>query len=457
MKNVKCKMQNAKLNTGTHIHDTTNLTPDTLKSNRKYHLWCLECGRIISDGYTNICPEGHDSLLRTTYKRRRIRKLSGKGMFNYIDWLPVEEALPAGKNPVTYKSEEFGKELGLNNLYIVFSGYWQEKSVFMKTCTFKELEAPPTFQRAKEKCGKILVVPSAGNTSRAFAEVSAMTGMPVVTIVPKSCNHRMWTTTENHDSIFSISVDGDYSDAIAIGKEIAKIEGLIEEGGVRNVARRDGMGVVELEAAFFMKVLPDYYFQAVGSGTGAIAAWETFIRLIKDGRFGRKMPRIVISQNLPFAPMFSAWQARRAEIIADKDMKNAEEAIKKMYADMLSTRNPPYSARGGVYDMLVNTKGEIYGITNDECKGAEKLFGSKEGIDLDPAASVAAASLIKAVSEGFVEKEDKILLNITGGGYKRLMEDYKMYEIEERMEIKSSGQLTVDEIEIELKEFVKAS
>jgi len=426
--------------------------------NVKYHLRCLECGKTIQDRYTNTCPEGHDSLLRTVYKTKRIRKRSGEGMFNYIDWLPVEETLPINASPVIYKSEGFGKELGLKNLYISFSGYWPEKGVFMKTCTFKELEAPPTFLRAKESgsSGKILVVPSAGNTSRAFAEVASMTGMPVVVIVPKSCIHRMWTTTENHDSIFLISVDGDYSDAIAISKEIVKIEGLIEEGGARNVARRDGMGVVELEAAFFMKVLPDYYFQAVGSGTGAIAAWETFIRLIEDGRFGWKMPKIVISQNLPFAPMFSAWQDGRAEIIADKDMRNAEEAIKEMYADVLSTRNPPYSIKGGVYDMLGNSKGKIYGVTNEECRIAEKLFESEEGIDLVSAASVAVASLIKAVDEGFVKKEDKILLNITGGGYKRLREYYKMYEIEERMELKSLDQLALDEIEREVMEFVNA-
>ncbi|MBC8521618.1 MAG: cysteate synthase [Methanomicrobia archaeon] len=425
--------------------------------NVKYHLRCLECGKTIQDRYTNTCPEGHNSLLRTVYKTKRIRKLSGEGMFNYIDWLPVEETLPINASPVIYKSDDFGKELGLKNLYISFSGYWPEKGVFMKTCTFKELEAPPTFLRAKESAssGKILVVPSAGNTSRAFAEVASMTGMPVVVIVPKSCIHRMWTTTENHDSIFLISVDGDYSDAIAISKEIVKIEGLIEEGGARNVARRDGMGVVELEAAFFMKVLPDYYFQAVGSGTGAIAAWETFIRLIEDGRFGWKMPKIVISQNLPFAPMFSAWQEGRAEIIADKDMRNAEEAIKEMYADVLSTRNPPYSIKGGVYDMLGHSKGKIYGVTNEECRIAEKLFESEEGIDLVTAASVAVASLIKAVDEGFVKKEDRILLNITGGGYKRLREYYKMYEIEERMELKSLDQLALDEIEREVMEFVK--
>ena len=89
--------------------------------NEKYLLRCLECGKTISDRYTNICPESHDSLLRTEYKTKEIRKLSGKGMFNYIDWLPIEEALPINASPITYKSEDFGKELGLKNCISVLA------------------------------------------------------------------------------------------------------------------------------------------------------------------------------------------------------------------------------------------------------------------------------------------------------------------------------------------------
>lgn len=451
-------MKNANLNIVTRITKTSNLKHQTSKPNTKYQLRCLGCGKAIPDRYTNICPEGHDSLLRTEYNySMQIRKLSGMGMFNYIDWLPVDAAMPIGASPITYKSEGLGKELGLKNLFIGFSGYWPEKGAFMKTCSFKELEASPTCLRVKEKSGKLLVVPSAGNTSRAFAEVSARTGMPVIAIVPKSSINRMWTTTapENQSSIFLIAVDGDYSDAIAISNEIVKLEGLIAEGGAKNVARRDGMGVVELEAAFFMRTVPDHYFQAVGSGTGAIAAWEAFIRLIGDGRFGEKMPRIHISQNLPFAPIYHAWQAGRAEIIADKDMINAGDAIKAMYSDVLSTRNPPYSIKGGVYDMLVGTQGTVYGITNEESRVAGKLFESEEGIDLDPAAAVAVAALITAVDSGVVVKEDKILLNITGGGYNRLKADHRMNRIEARMELKSSAQLALDVVETEVSEFVR--
>ena len=53
------------------------------------------------------------------------------------------------------------------------------------------------------------------------------------------------------------------------------------------------------------------------------------------------------------------------------------------------------------------------------------------------------------------EKSGKILLNITGGGYKRLKADHTINRIEEWMEIKSSGQLALDVVETELSEFVR--
>ena len=51
--------------------------------------------------------------------------------------------------------------------------------------------------------------------------------------------------------------------------------------------------------------LPDVYVQAVGSAAGALAVHEAALRLIGDGRFGDRPPRLVLAQNAPFAPMHS--------------------------------------------------------------------------------------------------------------------------------------------------------
>ena len=71
----------------------------------------------------------------------------------------------------------------------------------------------------------------------------------------------------------------DYYDAIALGEKLASDPRFMLEGGAKNVARRDGMGTTVLSCVEKMGRIPDVYFQAVGSGTGAIAAWENACRL----------------------------------------------------------------------------------------------------------------------------------------------------------------------------------
>jgi cysteate synthase len=47
---------------------------------------------------------------------------------------------------------------------------------------------------------------------------------------------------------------------------------------------------------------------------------------------------------------------------------------------------------------------------------AMMLFAELEGIDIDPEAGIATAALIRAVADGSVERDRRILLNVTGGG-----------------------------------------
>lgn len=401
----------------------------SIPGNSKYNLVCTGCAGVYFDD--RLKCRNDSALLKTDYLKKRIDLKNVPGMGKFHDWLPIDEIITADSGPVTYKSTELADELGLNNLYIGFNGYWPQRGAFIKTCSFKELEAFPTVQKIRNS-GKSLVLASAGNTARAFAHISALTGVNVYVVVPATGAPRMWIPEEPTSSIHLIQMgkNCDYTDSIHLAERIASLPGMLAEGGARNVARRDGMGTVMLDAAFHMKRMPDHYFQAIGSGTGGIAAWEASLRLLEDGRFGMKMPILHLAQNLPFAPMFNAWNAGRREIIKDIDMPDAKKLIHEMYADILSNREPPYSVGGGVYDALYSTNGTMYGITNSEAKSAQKLFERTEGIDIFPPAAVAVASLLQAVENQKVEADEHILLNITGGGIKLLERDYRLHRIE---------------------------
>ncbi|WP_407282939.1 cysteate synthase [Methanolobus sp. WCC1] len=404
----------------------------------KYSVKCLLCGEV-HDHYSLNCKNGDQSLLRAYYTAKQLIPTDMPGIWKYYNWLPVDGIIEEGSGrTVTYKSEVLASELGLDDLWIAFNGYWPEKEANLMTCTFKDLESFPTMQRIREQEEKrIMVVASAGNTARAFANVCSITGQPLLLVVPKESVHRLWTLHDNNHSVCLVTVEGDYFDAISLAGKIAARDGFVNEGGAKNVARRDGMGTVMLDAVLTSGKLFDHYFQAVGSGTGGISAWEASLKLLDDGRFGETLPKLHLGQSLPCAPLYSLWKGVDAVDAACPE---------GMYDDVLFNRKPPYALKGGVKDVIEASGGDIYAVTNEEASAAQELFEKSEGIDLNPAAAVAVATLVQAVESGAVKPNEKIVLNITGGGQKRLMQDYELKQLPVSLEVSAKDEDAEDKV-----------
>ncbi|MBO5017430.1 MAG: cysteate synthase [Alistipes sp.] len=386
----------------------------------KYTMTCVATGREFDDaGWILDDAECKTpSLVRANYEKKQLEvKPESYGFYKFCDWLPVKRMLKGSSAPVTYKSETLAKHLGLENLWITLNGYCPEKGVRMTTCSFKETEAYSVCARIDENEERILVVASAGNTARAFAKVCSDNNIKLLLAVPSDNLDALWFTEPLNDCVKLIACDkgGDYFDAINLSNIALKSSKFYAEGGAKNIARRDGMSTTVLSAATTIGRIPDYYFQAVGSGTGAIAAWEANQRLIEDGRFGSNVMKLMVSQNAPFVPMYDAWRHDSREMLP-YDAKKARRDAELIDAKVLSNRKPPYGLAGGLYDALKATDGDIMVATNAQSKRACKLFKELEGVDIHPAPGVALATLIKKVEAGEIAKDACIMLNITGAG-----------------------------------------
>lgn len=393
----------------------------------QYLLQSVKTGQeFIDKGWTLEAPNEKDpTLIRAVYEEVQLNvKDESWGIFRFADWLPVDRFLNGSSAPATYKSEGLAKHLGLKNLYITFSGYWPEKGVTMRTCSFKETESYSVCGRLTSDIKGVLVVASAGNTARAFARVCSDNQIPLLLVVPEDNLDALWFDEPINSNVKLICTrkGSDYFDAIHLSNKISCLPGFLAEGGARNIARRDGMGTTVLSAAHFIGRIPDYYFQAVGSGTGAVAAYEANQRLLVDGRFGNHVMKLMVSQNAPFLPMYNAWKADSRQMLPlDDDL--ARHQVEEIVAKVLSNRWPAYPIAGGLYDCMKDAGGDVIAITNDEAAEATKLFQELEGNDIHPAAAVAAASLIKEVNSGNIEKDAVIMLNITGGGEQRIKKE----------------------------------
>ena len=389
----------------------------------KYTLKCCSTGHLFEDaGWSLADPECNcPSLVRAEYAQKKFNPRKDlDGFYRYADWLPVRRTLEKSCAPVTYRSEALASHLGLENLYITFSGYWPEKGARMETASFKETEAYSVCARLPEDNRKIMVVASAGNTARAFAKVCSDNNIPVLISIPADNIDALWFTKPLNDCVKIIAspAGSDYFDAIALSDKVCTCDKFMAEGGAKNVARRDGMGTTLLSAVEVIGKIPDAYFQAIGSGTGTIAVWENNLRLIEDGRFGSHKMRLYPSQNDPFTIMYDSWKLRSRTLVP-MTADEARTASAEIDAKVLSNRKPPYSLAGGLFDAMEDASGEIFKVSNDQLHHWKQKFLELEGIDIHNAAAVAVASLESAVKEGKVQKDEIIMLNITGGGEER--------------------------------------
>ena len=398
----------------------------------EFTLVCRHCGAGFDP---DIRLLKHDScaaepFLLTQYKKVQIDiDHNDPSLFRFSDWLPVRRRLENSAAPVTYRSRELASELGLENLFITFSGYWPERGADMRTGSFKECEAYSVCSGLPENTQEVLVVASAGNTARAFASVCSRNRIPLVVVIPEKNLPALWFDHELDPCvrIIAAGADSDYFDAIHLAGVVCGYDGFFPEGGARNVARRDGMGTTVLSAADHIGALPEHYFQAVGSGTGAIAAWEATERLRRDGRFGQHIMRIHAAQNEPFLLLKNAWE-RGSRHLIPMDPETARQHAAKVWASVLTNRQPPFSPEGGFFDAMEASQGRMYGVTNEAAHAAYARFLELEGIDIDPAAAVAVASLEQAVHAQVLDPQATIMLNVTGGGARRLRAEIELHQ-----------------------------
>lgn len=386
----------------------------------KYKLVNVGTGRVFEDeGWTIADPEATSpSLVRAVYENTKFTPREDlKGLYRYAEWLPIVRTLRHSHAPVTYKSKGLASVLGMENLYITFSGYCPRIGARMETCSFKETEAYSVCARLPKKNKRILVVQSAGNTARAFAKVCSDNNIPIVICVPLDNFSDLWFKKKLSSCVKIIATPSgtDYFDAITLGDKLCKDPRYMAEGGAKNVARRDGMGTTLLSAVEVIGRIPDAYFQAVGSGTGAIAAWENAARLAADGRFGENKMRIYASQNAPFTIMYDSWKAHSRELVPMTPEEGRQKA-EVILGKVLSNRKPPYSLAGGLFDVLEKSGGDMFKVSNDKIVSWVVKYFSLEGYDLFPASACAVSSLQQALDAGIVKHDETVMLNVTGGG-----------------------------------------
>lgn len=387
-----------------------------------YHLVCSACGaEYHDDGLRLSCDGPHEpALLRTAYRSPSFTACTPRdGIFRFAPWLPVVRTVPDSPGCVVYSADRLAARIGLDDLQVAFSGYWPERGAHMPTGTFKDLEASTVLGRLPDD-PPILVLASAGNTAAAFARACSANGVRCLIIVAGNALGRLDSPEPLAECVRLVALGGEatYDDAMVLAEAVGGLDGFQLEGGIRNVGRRDGLATCMLSAFEMYGSLPEYYFQGVGSGAGAVAAHEAATRLKAHG-CPDPFPRLMLCQNAPYARIHAAWirEQEPGDGTSAHDSASGSATDRSAVMAMeLANGRPPYAVGGGVRDILRESRGHVLAMPNHEVARAMRLFEQVEGIDIDPAAGVALAGLTAMVDRGEVARDATVLLNVTGGG-----------------------------------------
>jgi cysteate synthase len=221
----------------------------------------------------------------------------------------------------------------------------------------------------------------------------------------------LYRKAKEYVRVVFVEQPGNYLHANMLSKRLfGRLDGnIVEEGGYFNCGRLSGLGCCAME--FFDEVgeLPKHYFQAVGSGSGALAAIRTYGLL--DQYKSRKIC-FHLSQNVPYIPLVTAINKKD-----DKISTHYHKFVDTACSPMLTSGDPAYNYSGGLLEHINNGTSIFgYGVSNAEIYKMQYEMWNVEKIQILLPAATALAGMVIALKEGKIKADDIIQVNITGCG-----------------------------------------
>ncbi len=396
-------------------------------------LKCLLCGSEYNpDEVTYTCPKcGNDGILEVIYDYEEIKKHFSKeslqsnkdySMWRYLPLLPVNDPskigpLKVGWTPL-YEAKRIRKDLDVPYLWIKDDGR-------NPTASLKDRASAIAIVKAQELGKKVVTCASTGNAASSLAGASASVGLKNYIFVPRTAPKAKIAQLLVFGATV-LTVKGSYDEAFDLSIKATEKFGWYNRNTAFNPYMVEGKKTVALEIIEQMNFeVPDYVFVSVGDGCIISGVAKGYRDMLSLG-FIDKMPKLV------------AVQAEGCKPIVDA--VNGDGTVKFVKPDTIADSIAVGIPRNRVMAVRDVKESGGFGIavSDEEILSAIKYLGSTQGIFAEPAGATGFAGMLKALKEGKISKNDKIVVIVTGNGLKDVESAQKAggtpIEIEPRIE-----------------------
>jgi threonine synthase len=391
------------------------------------NLKCLICGKEYKpDEIDYVCPDhGDEGIVDVQYDYDLIeRRISRGDLFHSTDYtiwrykplLPVEPdtsvpPLTVGWTPM-YRTRRLAAELRLNHLWVKDDGR-------LPTASFKDRASSIAVVKAQEKGADIITTASTGNAAAALSGLCASVKQPNVIFVPETAPQAKVAQLLVFGSTVML-VKGSYDDAFELCLEAAKEYGWYNRNTGYNPYMSEGKKTASYEICEQLGwKAPDRIFVSVGDGC-IIGGLHKGLRDLLALGWIDHIPKLMGIQAEGSNYMVQAWEN-------DEDVLSKPPIEAHTVADSISAGLP--RDRIKAMAAVKETNGAYLSVTDDEILNAIPALARGCGVFAEPAGATAFAGLLKAVNEGLVSADERIVVLNTGNGLKDIASAMKAVDL----------------------------
>ncbi|HRT32246.1 MAG TPA: threonine synthase, partial [Anaerolineae bacterium] len=254
----------------------------------------------------------------------------------------------------------------------------------------------------------IITTASTGNAAAAMAGLAASIGLPAVIFVPKTAppakiaQHLIYGARV-------LLVDGTYDMAVELTLQVAKEFGWYNRSTGYNPYMTEGKKTAALEICEQLGwEAPDRIFVPVGDGCIIGGIHKGLKDLLALGWIDA-MPKIMGIQAAGSSALVDAWE--RGLQGWEMTQQPADTLADSISAGLPRDRNKALAA-------VRETDGAYLRVSDEEILNAIPVIARHTGVFCEPAASAAYAGLVKAVAQGMVSPDERVVVLLTGSGLK---------------------------------------
>ena len=356
----------------------------------------------------------YDLIGRRT-SREKLRDNRDFTIWRYKPLLPVDPdaivpPLAVGWTP-TYYAPRMAAHLGLNHVWVKDDGR-------NPTASFKDRASAIAVVKAREKGAEIITTASTGNAAAALSGLCASVRQSNVIFVPESAPPAKIAQLLVFNSTVML-VQGTYDDAFELCLEAAAEYGWYNRNTAFNPYMTEGKKTASYEICEQLDwQAPDRIFVSVGDGCIIGGLHKGLKDLLALGWI-EKMPKLMGIQADGSSYMYQAW--KNNEDVLTKPPVDAQTVADSISAGLPRDRMKAMAA-------VKESGGAYISVTDDEILSAIPAMARLSAVFGEPAGATAYAGLVKAVEQGQVSSDERIVVLNTGNGLKDIASAMKSVE-----------------------------